>query len=314
MKEDKEQKYNLYHNFRQDLCRISSYQYLAISRGEKEKALKVSFAFRGSSKPSSTKSNDGISDMLDRVLIKLPKGFHGGFKHTEFPKTAQKQEAWKKAKARLRKMCERMWRRQLKEMAEENAVVMFSANLHQKMLTPPLRYWARESGKERFEYCEDEARIIALDPGFAHGTKVAVVKTCDGKVLNTCTLNMRSCDEAVGLLRSILWENDNDTSNTSSDVIAVGNGHGSQNAVQIVKEAIGNKAKYIKNIIYVDETGASIYSGRNINIRGLTNVCSTSIYTNHRIEKNNPLIISHFSNRIGKTRAAEYGYKPSVCS
>ena len=68
VKEDKEQKYNLYHNFRQDLSRISSYQYLAISRGEKEKALRVSFAFRGSSNPSSTKSNDGISDMLDRVL------------------------------------------------------------------------------------------------------------------------------------------------------------------------------------------------------------------------------------------------------
>ena len=264
VKEDKEQKYKIYHNFRQDLCRISSYQYLAISRGEKEKALKVSFAFRGSSTPSTTKGNDSISDMLDRVLIRFPKGFHRGFKHAEFPKSTQKQEAWKKARTRLRKMCERMWRRQLKEMAEENAVIMFSANLHQKMLTPPLRYWVSESDKERFGYCEDESRVIALDPGFAHGTKVAVVKTSDGKVLNTCTLNMRSSDEAVGLLRSILWENDNDTGNISSDVIAVGNGHGSQKAVQIVKEAIGNKAKYIKNTIYVDETGASIYSGKNI--------------------------------------------------
>ena len=62
VKEDKEQKYNLYHNFRQDLSRINSYQYLAISRGEKEKILKVSFAFKGSSKTSS-KCDDGISDI-----------------------------------------------------------------------------------------------------------------------------------------------------------------------------------------------------------------------------------------------------------
>ena len=260
VKEDKEQKYNLYHNFRQDLCRISSYQYLAISRGEKEKALKVSFAFRGSSNLQTKKSNDGISDILDRVLIKLPKGFHGGFKHFEFPKTPQKQEAWKKAKSRLRKMCERIWRRQLKEMAEEKAVVKFSENLHQKMLTPPLRYWISEAGNSRFDYCEDEGRVIALDPGFAHGTKVAVVKMCDGKVLNTCTLNMRNSDEAVMVLRSVLSENENKS--PKPDVIAVGNGHGSQKAVQILKEAIGNKARDLKNMIYVDETGASIYSGR----------------------------------------------------
>ena len=132
-------------------------------------------------------------------------------------------------------------------MAEENAVVTFSANLHQKMLTPPLRYWANESGNARFGYCEDEGRIIALDPGFAHGTKVAIVKTCNGKVLNTCTLNMRRPGEAVGLLKSILWENE--TGNTSSDIIAVGNGHGSQKAVQVVREAVGNKAKCINNII-----------------------------------------------------------------
>ena len=146
---------------------------------------------------------------------------------------------------------------QIKEMAEEGAIAVFSSNLHQKMLTPPLRYWVKTSDAKRKDNC-DEMRVIALDPGFTHGTKVAIVKISDGTVLNTLTLNMNRSETAVTVLRSVIWR-DKDMCN--SVVIAVGNGHGSQNAVQIVKEAIGAESKQFENIIYVDETGASIYSG-----------------------------------------------------
>ena len=50
----------------------------------------------------------------------------------------------------------------------------------------------------------------------------------------------------------------------NSDVIAVGNGHGAQLAVNILKQAVGEKVGCINDIIYIDETGASIYSGIHI--------------------------------------------------
>ena len=257
VKTDKDQKYKDYHNFCRPLYQIHSYQYLAMLRGEKEKAIKISFAIRGTNNilTNSKKANDEDCDILfDKILLKA-----SGYNNVKYPKTSEKREALKKARSRLRKMGERMWRRQLKEMAEEDAVVTFSGNLHQKMLTPPLRFWMSEIENARFGYCEDESRIIALDPGFAHGTKVAVIKTSDGKVLGTYTLNMRQRDEAVSVLRSILWDK---KSVNSSDVIAVGNGHGSQQAIQILKEAISDNKTDIRNIIYVDEAGASIYSGK----------------------------------------------------
>ena len=259
VKKDPEEKYTAYHNFRQNLSRIQSYQVLAILRGEKEKALKVSFASIRDHQPSTkTSDDDGISKMMNSLLYKLPRGYRGP-KNVNLPKTAEKLEAWKRARSRLRKMCERMWRRQMKEMAEEEAIAVFSKNLHHKMLTPPLRYWIKESLAKKIETCNDESRVIALDPGFAHGTKVAVVKTSNGKVMDTFTLNMKQTEISVAVLKSVIWKS---KEICASDVIAVGNGHGSQSAMKIVKEAIGNDTKLIKNIIYVDETGASIYSGK----------------------------------------------------
>ena len=272
VKSDKEEKYNTYHNFKRNIYAIKSYQYLAILRGEKEKALKISFAVQmgGSSYSASNRNEcEDIDKLLDKVLLSQhPKKvqLYNGLKLRELPKSTEKQTAWKNARKRLRKMAERMWRRQLKHMAEEDAVTTFSENLHQKMLTPPLRYWINDANNEKFGYCEDEQRVIALDPGFAHGTKVAVLKRSDGKVIDTHTLNMRRSDEAVAALKSILWSIENHEQDIKYDVIAIGNGHGSQQAIQIVKRAVGDKVSNIKNVIHVDETGASVYSGKKLNI------------------------------------------------
>ena len=78
VKKDPEEKYTAYHNFRQNLSRIQSYQVLAILRGEKEKALKVSFASIRDHQPSTkTSDDDGISKMMNSLLYKLPRGYRG---------------------------------------------------------------------------------------------------------------------------------------------------------------------------------------------------------------------------------------------
>ena len=256
VKSDKEQKYKDYHNFRRSLNHLHSYQYLAMARAEKEKAVKFSFVFRGTNSFVATNkkgdSEDNGDSFLDKAL--LGKGFNA-----RVPTTFEKQAALKKARSRLRKMCERTWRRQLKDMAEEDAITAFSQNLHQKMLTPPLQFWINKPEQKESSVSVGDARIIALDPGFAHGTKVAVINTADCQVLGTYTLNMRKPSEAAATLRSILWDK---KELCPCDVIAVGNGHGSQAAVKILQEAIRDDETLLKNIIFVDESGASVYSGK----------------------------------------------------
>ena len=260
VKIDQEQKYKDYHNFRRPLSNLHSYQYLAMARGEKEKAVKLSFVLRASKSNVTTNGKGDFEDngdwLLDRAL--LTKGFNG-IMVSLMPKTSEKQDALKKARARLRKMCERMWRRQLKEMAEEGAIMAFSQNLHQKMLTPPLHFWINKSEQRQSSASIDEGRVVALDPGFAHGTKVAVINTADCQVLGTYTLNMRKPMQAVHSLRSILWDK---KEMSPFDVVAIGNGHGSQAAVKVLREAICDNEKLLKNIIFVDESGASVYSGK----------------------------------------------------
>ena len=91
VKKDTEEKYTAYHNFKQNLSRIQSYQVLAILRGEKEKALKVSFAsIRDQQPPTKNSDDDGISKMLNSVLFKLPRGLFSGQKKVILPKTAEK--------------------------------------------------------------------------------------------------------------------------------------------------------------------------------------------------------------------------------
>ena len=104
LKTDKEQKYNAYHDFKRPLQSIKSYQYLAILRGEKEKALKVSFSCRYGNNPAvkSQTAEDEIDNLLDSILLKYQKGFNKSYNPMALPKSQEKQIAWKKARTRLR--------------------------------------------------------------------------------------------------------------------------------------------------------------------------------------------------------------------
>ncbi|MCL4440500.1 MAG: helix-hairpin-helix domain-containing protein, partial [Firmicutes bacterium] len=134
---------------------------------------------------------------------------------------------------------EREVRSELTGTAEEQAIKVFSANLRNLLLQPPVR------GKV----------VLGVDPGYRTGCKWAVVDDT-GKLLEVGVIyphppqNKR--DEAKTIISSLVKRYD-------AEIIAIGNGTASRETEAVVAETIKEglgQAQYI----LVSEAGASVYS------------------------------------------------------
>ena len=133
---------------------------------------------------------------------------------------------------------EREIRNMLTEKAQEGAIKVFGENLKQLLLQPPLK----------------DKRILALDPGYRNGCKLAAVDGT-GKVLDTGviypTIPTR-IEKSAEVLKKMIKKN-------NIELLAVGNGTASREtekfAVDVIKE-LGTDLKYT----IVNEAGASVYS------------------------------------------------------
>jgi uncharacterized protein len=131
--------YKDYFQFSETVRRIPPHRILAINRGEKEGVLKARLEWDAEAVP--------------RVaLSKLPLEDHP---HAEFLKKVA-EDALNRL---LLPSLEREIRRELTEESEEHAVRVFARNLRSLLLQPPLR------GR----------RVLAIDPGFRTGCKVAAL-------------------------------------------------------------------------------------------------------------------------------------------
>lgn len=131
--------YKDYFQFTEPIRHIPPHRILAINRGEKEGPLKVRVEWD--------------PERVRRVLLdKLPLADHP---HAEFLKTVT-EDALNRL---LLPSLEREIRRELTERAQDHAVSVFARNLRSLLLQPPLR------GR----------RVLAIDPGFRTGCKVAAL-------------------------------------------------------------------------------------------------------------------------------------------
>lgn len=129
----------------------------------------------------------------------------------------------------------RLW-----QMAEDESVKVFAANLRDLLLAAPAGARA----------------VLGLDPGFRTGVKVAAIDAT-GKVVETSTIYphepQRRWDEALGVLAAIVAKH-------RIELVAIGNGTASREteklAVDLVKKFPGMKLTKI----VVSEAGASVYS------------------------------------------------------
>lgn len=211
--------YEMYADYREPLSKIANHRVLAINRGEKEEFLKVSVEF----------DRDKAMFIIARDHIKEGSAC-----------TQAVKEAAEDAYTRLIfPSIEREMRNALTEKASADAIKVFSQNLQQLLMQPPVK----------------DTVTIGLDPGYRTGCKVAVVDGT-GKVLDTGViypvLPHNKIDEAKATIKSLVKKHNVRT-------FAIGNGTASHEtecfAAEVIKE-INDGLNYM----VVSEAGASVYS------------------------------------------------------
>ena len=211
--------YRLYYDFEQPLSRLQGHQILAINRGEKEKMLSATVLL----------DRELALPLLRRAVVKP------GSAAMEFVKAAAED-------AYDRLICpslEREMRAALTDKASEGAIKMFALNLKPLLMQPPVKGHV----------------TMGLDPGYAHGCKVAVIDAT-GKVLDTTvvypTYGERQKNEAITKLAQLVKKH-------GVEHIAIGNGTASRETEQMTVELIHKVGGGLSYMI-VSEAGASVYS------------------------------------------------------
>lgn len=222
--EDEKEIFKMYYEYEEPVNKIAPHRTLAINRGEKEGVLKVSILF----------DEERVMSYLTKVFIK-----NEGSAAVHIVLAAAR-DAYKRL---IRPSIEREVRNELTEVAEERAIHIFSENLKNLLLQPPLK------GKI----------VLAVDPAYRTGCKMAVVDET-GKVLEIKVMYPHVGEgkrqEAKKLFKQI-------ADKFEADVIAIGNGTASRETEQFVVEMIPELQKQAAYII-VNEAGASVYSASDI--------------------------------------------------
>ena len=136
--EKQDTKFKDYYDFSEPVSKIPSHRMLALRRGEKEKVLRLSIEVPN-------------EEMVDYLKAQVIKGDSVWKPYLE----EMCQDAWERL---LQPSMESEVRLLLKDAAEEEAFKVFSKNLQDVLLAAPAGHKA----------------VLALDPGFRTGCKVAV--------------------------------------------------------------------------------------------------------------------------------------------
>ena len=213
--------YRMYYDYTEPVERIADHRVLAIDRGEKEGFLKVSVTLDAAR----------AANVLSSVTL-----VSNGSACTETVRLAG-LDAYERL---IRPSVERETRNMLTERADASAIKLFSKNLHELLLQPPVK------GKT----------AIGLDPGYRTGCKCAVVDAT-GKVLTTGVLYITHSDRQRESAKAALkdWIKTYD-----AEIISIGNGTASKETelftAEVLKEIPDCKTAYM----VVSEAGASVYS------------------------------------------------------
>lgn len=215
--------YKMYSDYSESIGKIPSHRVLAIDRGEREEALKVSLEA----------DSQAALHLLEQELIR---------KNSPFAKQLREvcEDSYKRL---LFPSLERQIRAQLTERADAQAIGVFSENLKNLLMQPPVK----------------GAVTMGFDPAYRTGCKIAVVDPT-GKVLDTTvvypTPPASRTEEAKKMLSQLIQK-------YGVTVIAIGNGTASKESEIFVAQLLGElNPKLQRKVSYmvVSEAGASVYS------------------------------------------------------
>lgn len=226
---DSDKVYEMYYDYHEPIKYIKSHRILAMNRGEAEGILNVSI----------TSLTDEVISYLDKKIIKgdnkelidiVSSAILDSYKRLIFPSI------------------EREIRSDLTDKASEDAIFSFGKNLEALLLTPPMR----------------ENVVLAFDPGFVNGCKLAVIDK-NGNYLDSTVikpfLNSNSKDR-IDMCKKVVVDLIN---KYHVDLIAIGNGTASRESEKFCAEMIHEYKLSCKYVI-VSEAGASIYSASKVAI------------------------------------------------
>ena len=221
--DDENKIYEMYYDYNEPVKWIKPHRILALNRGEKEKILTVSIDV----------NNDEIIAYLEKKMIKNDKSFV-----TSYVKNAI-NDSYKRL---IGPSIEREIRSDLTEKGDEAAIDNFGKNLEALLLTPPLK----------------EKVVLAFDPGYVNGCKLAVVDK-NGKYLDSTIIKpflKGDSEERIRLSMEVVVQL---IKKYNVDIISIGNGTASRESEKFCADMI---SKYNLNCKYVivSEAGASIYS------------------------------------------------------
>lgn len=226
---DSAKTYEMYYSYQEPVKYIKPHRILALNRGENEKVLNVSIDI----------DKEGVLSYLEKKLIKNDKSF---------VVDTVKEAILDSYKRLIEPSIEREIRSDLTEVGEEAAIDNFGKNLEALLLTPPM--------KERV--------VLAFDPGFVNGCKLAVVDK-NGKYLDSTVIKPflnGNTEERVRLSKEVVVQL---IKKYNVSIIAIGNGTASRESEKFCADMIKEYNLDCKYVI-VSEAGASIYSASPIAI------------------------------------------------
>ena len=227
---DENKIYDMYYDYEEKIKYIKPHRILALNRGENEGVLSVSIDY----------DKERVLTYLEKRLIKNDKSFV-----VDIVKDAI-ADSYKRL---IEPSIEREIRSDLTVIGEDAAISNFAKNLESLLLTPPL--------KERV--------VLAFDPGFVNGCKIAVVDKT-GRYLDSTVVkpflksnNQEKLIEQSEIVVKTL------INKYSVDIIAIGNGTASRESEKFISNMI-KKCNLNCKYVIVSEAGASIYSASPIAI------------------------------------------------
>lgn len=219
--EEDAQKFSQYFEWEESLSRIPSHRLLAMLRAEAEGFVKTNVGI----------DKEEAIDFIEKAIIKsdnesseqIALAIKDSYKRLLEP--AISNEALQEAK----------------EKADKKAIEIFSENLSQLLLAPPL----------------GEKRILAIDPGYRSGCKVVCLDE-KGDLLHNETLYPHAPQNESGMamkkIRSMV-------NAYHIEAISIGNGTASRETEFFIKKIAFDKPL---QVFVVSEAGASVYSASKI--------------------------------------------------
>ncbi|ANU26410.1 Tex family protein [Planococcus versutus] len=221
--EDEKQVFQMYYEYEEAIQKIVPHRILAINRGEKEDVLKVS-----------------IHPPVDRIVALMKNNWIKQIHSTADLLTTAIEDSYKRL---IQPSVEREIRAELSEKGEAQAIHIFSENLRNLLLQPPMK----------------NKMVLGVDPAYRTGCKLAVIDET-GKLLEVAVIYPHPPkSDQVGSKKIM----ERLTAKYPIEIMAIGNGTASRETEQFVADFLSETAADISYVI-VNEAGASVYSASDI--------------------------------------------------